>query len=503
MNLPNWLETASRNHPAKLALTFGDERWTFAELCRHVDAAAETMASALPNPPGRIGLLSPNRPGFVLAVHAAVRLGIPFVPLNWRLSPTELAWQIADANITLLLTDEAHDATALTQSLENLTIIPISTIERSPEHTLPSPCARVRAPSGRLPGVRVNLTNEAALLYTSGTSGRPKGAILTYGNLWFSAVSSALHLGHRSNDVWLLTLPLFHVGGLAILVRGIIGATSVILHDRFDPERALRAVDAGATLVSLVPTMLDRMLALRNDRPWPSHLRCILLGGSAAPPQHLADCLRLGIPVAPTYGLTEATSQVATLIPEQLEDHLGSAGVPLPLTELRITAEHGEAPLGEIGEIEIRGPTLFRGYLGESEARDPQAWFATGDVGYLDDNGYLVVVDRRHDLIVSGGENIYPAEIERVLRAHPLVADAGVVGIPHETWGARPAAIVVWTGDPEAAVGELRRHCARELSSYKIPDRFLLVSEAPRSPSGKLLRREVRARLALAEGDGS
>lgn len=499
MNLPNWLETTSRNHPDKLALEFGDARWTFSELHQRVHAATQTLASAIPNPPGRIGILSANRPGFVLAVHAAVRLGIPFVPLNRRLSPTELAWQISDANITLILTDEAIEViTEATPANRAISVVPISNLEQAPPNP-PSPCAQVRAPSGRQGrGVRVDLTNEAALLYTSGTTGRPKGAILTYGNLWFSAVSSALQLGHRSDDVWLATMPLFHVGGLAILFRSVIGATPVVLHDRFVPERALHAIDAGAALVSLVPAMLDRMLALRNDRPWPPHLRCILLGGSAAPPRLLEACLRLGIPVAPTYGLTEATSQVATLLPEQVKDHLGSSGRPLPLTDFRIVTEHGEAPPGAIGEIEIRGPTLFRGYLGDSEARDPDAWFATGDVGYLDDDGYLFVVDRRHDLIISGGENIYPAEIERVLRSHPLVADAGVVGIPHETWGARPVAAVVWRGDPTHADPELRRHCATELSGFKIPDRFVLASELPRTPSGKLLRRVLSEHIAPA-----
>ena len=488
MTLPNWLEITSRNHPDKLALAFDAERWTFSELRHRVDTAADVLASALPGSQGRIGILSPNRPGYVLAVHAAVRLGIPFVPLNPRLSPAELAWQIANADITLLIADDMHDADTTTQIPRNVAAIPISNLEQPPSP--PSPCAQ-----GEGLGVRVILTDDAAILYTSGTGGRPKGAILTYGNLWFSAVSSTLHLGHRPDDVWLAAMPLFHVGGLAIILRGAIGATPVILHDRFDPERALRAIDSGATLVSLVPTMLDRMLALRGDAPWPAHLRCILLGGGAAPPRLLEHALRLGLPVAPTYGLTEATSQVATLLPHQLADRPGSSGLPLPLTELRITTAHGEAPPGEIGDIEIRGPTLFRGYLGDAKPRPPDDWFATGDVGYLDDGGYLVVVDRRHDLIVSGGENIYPAEIERVLDAHPLVADAGVVGVPHQTWGARPLAIVVWRGDPAQADAELRRHCAQHLSRFKVPDRFLLVSELPRSPSGKLLRRVLSERI--------
>ena len=492
VDLPNWLDTASRNHPDKLALGFGAERSTFSELRHQVLTATETLASAIPEQRGRIGILSSNRPGYVVAVHAATRLGLPFVPLNWRQTDAELAWQIQDADITLLIADEAGEANARTAlAAQAMAYIPITDFERRPVAIPPSPCAQ-----GEGLGVRVPLYTEAAILYTSGTSGRPKGAILTCGNLWFSAISSALHLGHHADDAWLLAMPLFHIGGLSILFRGVIGGMPVILHDRFDPERALRAIDDGATLVSLVPAMLERMLAIRGEHPWPDHLRCVLLGGSATPPHLLETALRLGISVAPTYGLTETTSQATTLLPAQVRDRFGSSGLPLPLTQLRIANEQGEASTGELGEIEIRGPTLFAGYLGNGPAPTSDGWFKTGDVGYLDKDGFLFVVDRRDDLIVSGGENVYPAEIERVLRTHPQVIDAGVVGIPHETWGARPIAAVVWNGDPAAAPDDLRRHSARDLSGYKLPDRFVLVAELPRTPSGKLLRGALADQIA-------
>ncbi|MDF3038773.1 MAG: 2-succinylbenzoate-CoA ligase [Thermomicrobiales bacterium] len=485
LELPNWLDIASRNHPDKLALEFAAERWTYSELRQRVEATAATLARSMSEQPGRIGILSANRPGFVVAVHAATRLGIPFVPLNWRLSDAELTWQLQDAGITLVIADDARPTIAETaRADQGIMVIPIAALEHQPPARAPSPIAM-----GEGLGVRVN--SEAAVLYTSGTSGRPKGAILTYGNLWSSAIASALHLGHHTDDIWLATMPLFHIGGLSILMRSAIGAVPVILHDRFDPHWALDAIDSGVTLVSLVPTMLERMLDIRGQHPWPAHFRCILLGGSAAPPALLETCRRLNIPIAPTYGLTEAASQVTTLLPDRVSDRPGSSGLPLPLTQLRIASVEGEAPPGEIGEIEIRGPTLFNGYLGDPRPRTPDDWFATGDVGYLDDDGYLYVVDRRDDLIVSGGENIYPAEIERVLRAHPLVSDAGVCGVPHESWGARPVAAVIWHGDPAVAETELRRFCARELPSYKLPDRFALVTELPRTPSGKLIRRTL------------
>jgi O-succinylbenzoic acid--CoA ligase len=186
------------------------------------------------------------------------------------------------------------------------------------------------------------------------------------------------------------------------------------------------------------------------------------------------------------------------LLPEEVPLRRGASGRPLPLVELRIGTARGEASAGEIGDIEIRGPNVFAGYLDDAETRGPDDWFATGDVGYLDDDGYLYVADRRDDLIISGGENIYPAEIEGVLRSHPCVNDAGVISEPHDTWGARPIAFVVWRGDAADADSQLRRHCAARLASYKIPDRFVLTEELPRSASGKLLRRELSKRLAAS-----
>ncbi len=497
MELPNWLDTAARNHSHKLALEFGEARWTFSELRRQVNAAASTLDHSMPERRGRIGILSTNRPGYVFAVHAATCLGIPFVPLNWRQSPAELAWQFQDAEITLLIADEHHEAISETVRTNfGIVAIPIAEFEREPKAIPLSP----RSTGEWGWAARVHLNTEAAILYTSGTSGRPKGAILTYGNLWYSAIASALHIGHHADDIWLATMPLFHIGGLSILFRSVIGGTPVILHDRFDPERTLRSIDDGATLASLAPTMLDRMVEERGDRPWPSHLRCVLLGGSATPARLLDTSQRLTIPVAPTYGLTETTSQATTLLPHQVSDRPGSSGLPLPLTELRVGTTRGQASPGELGEIEVRGPTLFSGYLGDPRKRVQDAWFATGDVGFLDDDGYLYVIDRRDDLIVSGGENIYPAEIERVLRTHPLVADAGVVGVPHETWGARPIAAVIWGGDAETSESKLRRHCAGRLSRFKIPDRFVLVDVLPRTPSGKLLRRALADQIAANPG---
>jgi o-succinylbenzoate---CoA ligase len=492
--IPNWLEVSARSHPDGLALEFAGQCWTFSDLRESVAAAAAVLSTARAERAGRVGILSANRPGVVFTVHAATRISVPFVPLNWRQKPDELAWQVRDAGITVLVVDEERAAVAKTAWADlPVTIVPIAELERSVTsggrpHELP----------------RIDLEREATVIYTSGTSGRPKGARITYGNLWFGAIASALHLGHHPEDVWLAAMPLFHVGGLAILFRGVIGRVPVVLHERFQPERALAAIDEGVTLLSVVPTMLQRMFEARGDAPWPSRLRCVLLGGSAAPPRLIEEGVRRGMPIAPTYGLTEATSQVTTLPPDQTSRKPASSGVPLPLTEVRIVAQAGVVPPGAVGEIEIRGPTVFAGYIGDDapgSSVPTEGWFRTGDAGYLDSDGYLYVVDRRDDLIVSGGENVYPAEIERVLRQHPSVLDAGVIGVADGSWGSRPLAAVVWRGDLDRASVDLLDHCRQHLPGYKIPDRFLFLSELPRSPSGKLLRRTLGETIAESPGE--
>src|SRR5215212_10657072 len=487
--IPDWLDVAARSRPNKVALSFDGQDWTFTDLRGAVAAVATVLIDARAEKTGRIGILSANRPGVVFAVHAATRMSAPVVPLNWRQTAPEIAWQLRDAGITVLAVDEERAAVARTACATfPVSIVPIEELER-----LPAPeCSPDESP-------RIDLEQEAAVIYTSGTSGRPKGARITNGNLWFSAISSALHLGHHPDDVWLAAMPLFHIGGLAILFRGVIGAVPVVLHERFAPEEVLAAIDDRVTVLSVVPAMLQRMLNVRGNTPWPLSLRCVLLGGSAASPRLMAECIHHGIPVAPTYGLTECTSQVTTLLPEQAPYKMLSSGVPLPLTDIRVVTETEVVPPGEAGEIEIRGPTVFAGYAGDQPTGSRDAandWFRTGDAGYLDREGYLYVVDRRDDLIISGGENVYPAEIERVLAEHPSVLDAGVIGVADESWGSRPVAAVVWRGDADRAPLDLHHHCLKHLSGYKIPDRFLLVSELPRSPSGKLLRRALSDMIA-------
>ena len=348
-----------------------------------------------------------------------------------------------------------------------------------------------RAQAGTL-----DLATPVAIIFTSGTSGQPKGVILTAGNLFYSAMASAYRIGVLPQDRWLCTLPLYHVGGLSILVRSCLYGTTVELHPRFSVDAVDEALTTRPnTLVSLVPTMLHRLLEDGDPGRWTASLRLVLLGGAAASPELVARCLTQGIPVATTYGLTEAASQVATALPAEVGLKPGSVGKPLLFTKICVVDATGQpVPAKTWGEIVVSGPTVMRGYDAEPAAtaatlRDDG--LHTGDIGTLDEDGDLWLVQRRSDLIVTGGENVYPAEVEAVLRQHPAVADVCVIGLADPVWGQQvAAAIEVRHGqavDQAALIGFGRER----LAAYKQPRQVVFVDALPRTASGKIERKQV------------
>jgi o-succinylbenzoate---CoA ligase len=303
-------------------------------------------------------------------------------------------------------------------------------------------------------------------------------------------------------------------------MRSVIYGISVVLHKKFDAARVNHSIfQDDITMISVVAVMLQRMLTDLDDsrvlgadvsrpapidRPggYPATLRCVLLGGGPAPSALLEACLRRGIPVAQTYGLTEACSQVATLAPEDAARKPGSAGRPLPHVQLRIVSEGRQTSPGEPGEIVLRGPSITPGYAGRPEATAQafqDGWFATGDMGYLDEDGYLFVLDRREDLIISGGENVYPAEIESVLQSHPAVKEAGVCGQPDDEWGQVPVAFVVPATGSAPGAGELLAYLAPKLARYKLPRAIYFSDHLPRTAAGKLVRRELPGLMETRE----
>ncbi len=318
---------------------------------------------------------------------------------------------------------------------------------------------------------RLDPDSPATLIHTSGTTAEPKPVALTIGNWTWNALGSALALGLHRDDRWLCTLPLSHVGGLAILIRNAIYGTTVVLHERFNTAAALTAIERDrVTLASLVPTTLARLLDAGLKAPNP--LRVALIGGGSLPPVLAAQAQEAGIPVAQTYGMTEACSQVTTSLPGEPE----TAGRPLLGQQVRIADDD---------EILVRGPTVAPGVA------DVDGWLHTGDCGQDDTQGRLTITGRKADTIVSGGENVAPAEVEAALLTHPAVADAGVYGRPDRQWGEAVVATVVLHDGAQAEAEELRAHVASQLARFKVPKEIAFATKLPRTAAGKLLRREL------------
>lgn len=487
--------------PEHLAVQYEQTRWSFAELARQAGQLAEQLATAGVGEKSRVALLATNGLAYVAFVHALTRLGAILVPLNTRLTTEELRWQIGDVRAELLVSTPAlaERADALGSALPTLPCAILQTIFPTPERAeiqLLIPESSPYPRSEIAPRPLIDLTATQVIMYTSGTTGKPKGVVITYGMQWWNASGSALNLGHSPHDCWLACLPLFHIGGLSILMRSVIYGISVLLLEKFEEHAVNQAIlRDGVTIISVVAVMLQRMLdALDKGEQYPANLRCVLLGGGPAPRPLLEQCASLHIPVAQTYGLTESCSQAVTLAPADALRKLGSAGRPLLPVQLQIRQENQPVPAGEPGVIYLQGPTITPGYADRPDATAEafqDGWFCTGDLGYLDADGYLYVLDRRSDLIISGGENVYPAEIESVLLAHPAISEAGVCGQPDPRWGQVAVAFITVHPGQQTDSAAILAYAQQRLARYKVPRTIHIVKELPRNSSGKLLRRAL------------
>ena len=386
--VPDWLRQRARLTPARMALLCDGDHWTFAELEARALRTAAALASLGLKAGDHLGLLARNSPEFVQAVWGAISLRLVLVPLNTRLKATEVEYQVRDARIQVLVagSEDWNTAQDVAEAMPGLRVLSLEEITGDE-----------KVPAALNLAEMVDLTAVQGVMYTSGTTGQPKGAMLTYGNHFWSAAGSMLNLGLSDSDRWLVCLPLFHIGGLSTLFKSVIYGMTVVLHRTFDEGAVSRSLDEdGITAISVVATMLRRLLAVREGKPPPAALRCVLLGGGPIPPDLVDACLSSGLPVAPTYGLTESCSQATTLAPRDVSTRAASAGKPLFPVEVRIV--DGAAiglPEGAEGEILLRGPTITPGYLGRPEESDrllAGGWLHTGDWGRVDSEGFLHVL---------------------------------------------------------------------------------------------------------------
>jgi o-succinylbenzoate---CoA ligase len=439
MRLDDWLSRAAEGVPRQPALISGDRTVTFGELERDARAAARRLAGLGVGMGDRVALLAEPSIEHAVLLHGLAKLGAVAAPLDPRAPGAEQVALLAGLDARLVVRDPSEVLEAAEQA--------DTTLGDSFESDAPH-----------------------CVIHTSGTSGRSKAVTLTYGNHLWNAVGSGVRIGVSPSDRWLCCMPLHHIGGFAILVRGALYRIAIEL-EPFDVDAVGAAVaEHGATIVSLVPTMLTRLL----DAGVPlERLRCALLGGGPLPQSLLERALDAGVPVAPTYGLTECASQVATMPPGEAREKPGSAGPPILATEIRIDDE---------GLICARGPSVAPGEVGED------GWFRTSDLGRLDEEGYLYVLGRADETIVTGGKNVAPVEVEQVLLEHPAVADAAVHGREDPEWQEAVVATVVMVGGGDVSEDELRRFCRERLAPHKVPKSVSFAPELPRNAQGKLQR---------------
>ena len=474
--IPNWLLQRAYLTPNKTAFTFNEDSWTFSELKDKAMNLAGKMRHLQLAEGNRVALLGGSTADMVFMIHACMLAGVEIVMLNNRLSKKEIEWQVEDANPTVIFVfDEFADCL----SDHKGRIILFSTLEKTSEETF-EVCEQWEP------------DRTVTIMYTSGTTGFPKGVRQTAGNHVSSALSSVLNLGLAEDDVWLCSVPLFHISGFSILVRSVLYGMEVRLYEKFNAKEVATEVKNGSvTRISVVALTLDRIIRELEEGGSCAHpaFKTMLAGGGPVPVPYLKRAELVGIPVLQTYGMTETSSQTSTLPAADALRKMGSAGKPLFFNQIKIKKQPGA---NEIGEVMIRGPHVTPGYIGRFASVDPleNGWLPTGDVGYLDSEGYLFVVDRRADLIISGGENIYPAEIEAILSAHPSVIEVGVCGQAHLEWGAVPVAFIV--SSEEIPTEELQAFCNERLATYKIPKSFHFVEALPRNASNKLMRRELK-----------
>ncbi|MFI7481355.1 long-chain fatty acid--CoA ligase [Kocuria sp. M1R5S2] len=497
----SWLVRRLEKSGPKVAVVHGERTLTYRELHDRSHRLATALSGRGVGPGDRVGFLGENSPAYLETMFAAGILGAVLVPLNTRLAVPEIRYQLEDAGVSALVHDAALTGLAEPAARELADVTRWVVAEESADGT-PTLESVIAAAEPWTQDVPVTLDDLAVILYTSGTTGRPKGACLTHGNFTWNCFNVLVDYDVAADEVALMISPMFHVAslGMGVLPTLLKGAT-LVLESKFEPGRVLRLIEQHrVTWLSGVPTTYQ-LLCEHPD--WGStdlgSLRKLTCGGSAVPMRVLDAYEDRGLAFTASYGMTETSPGATNLPASRSREKAGSSGLPHFFSDVRIVDPAGE-PLGpgEQGEILLSGPNVIGRYWNRPDAADSfeGEWFHSGDMGYLDEDGYLFVSDRIKDMIISGGENVYPAEVEALILELPEVAAVAVIGVPDEKWGEVPHAVVVPRDGAELTAERLQEHLAGRLARYKIPKTLTLVAEMPRTASGKIRKNVLRDEIA-------
>ncbi len=482
-----------------------DRRFGFAELNTRTNRTASFLRTLGVRKGDRVALLLPNGVEYVESFFAIAKLGGIVVPLNWRLVPDELAFILKDSGATVLLYGDGFgNAVADLQERGPDATDLKSWVQVGPGDGLPPFALSYEQlqtdGSDDEPEIGAKDDDELYIMYTSGTTGLPKGAVHTHNTAIWACITINMSADMRYRDRYMVALPLFHVGALTPLTSNVQrGVTSIILK-AFDPVRAWEIIEQERITVMLaVPAMLNFMLQVpQREQCDFSTLRWCMSGAAPVPVTLIEAYAEMGIEIHQVYGLTESCGPACLISPEEALAKAGSTGKAFLHTRVRVVNKEGsDVTPGEIGEVLVAGKHIMKGYWKREEATAEtirNGWLHTGDLASVDKEGFVYIRDRKKDMIISGGENVYPAEIENVILAHPKVGDAAVIGQPSPKWGESPAAVVV-RSEESLTEEEVLEHCNGRLARFKLPKRVYFVDEIARNPSGKILKRILRERF--------
>ncbi|MFJ5772033.1 fatty acid--CoA ligase family protein [Psychrobacillus sp. NPDC093180] len=511
MGLASQVQQIASMHPEKIAYHFMGKDTTYAEFDQTVERFAHGLRTLGIEKGDHVGFLLGNTPHFLIALYATMRIGATAVPINPIYTPDEISYIVKNSDAKVIIALDAllplvERAANVFTTVENYiicetqadTVEKIASLSDSLKARVKTFSSLLSISGAQVKAVEVSDDDTAIILYTSGTTGYPKGAMVTYNNIYSNARDVAEYLSINTDDRVIATLPVFHVFALTVVVNAplLMGAT-ILLVPRFNPQDVFTiAKEQKATVFAGVPTMYNFLYQYPEDRVEDfSSVRLAISGGSSLPVALLHNFEnKFHVRVSEGYGLSEA-SPVTCFNPIDRERKPGSIGTNILNVENKVVNELGEeVPIGEVGELIVRGPNVMKGYYKmpeETENTLRNGWLYTGDLARQDEEGYFYIVDRKKDMIIVGGYNVYPREVEEVLFEHPSIIEAAVVGVPDPTFGEEVLAFVV-KKDPSLTEQQLLEYCSEKLAKYKIPKRIEFLEELPKNTTGKILRRSLK-----------